>query len=299
MGNHAKFFIIDDKCCYIGSQNMYIANLAEWGVLIDDEETVGTVLNDYWIPMWRASHNPGAPDVNVDQVLENLGVDRSGENMSEEEKQEVLIKVLRQQMKTGGNGVTPDCGEIARRFGVGEDQVIALMEEEGFKPPKYAWKNYKKGDELPANALEAGETETDGKVYVARSLEGEPGKLNVDGDNCHNLWCHTAGCLEEGQVFVVLDADAPLDWVQCEKGGAIPKGAVCAGRTETDGRCFVARFDGSCGKANTSAGRINNFWRHANTGWFSGDTDKSEAGEVLCIDPKETPTGGHWWNQLF
>ena len=30
VGMHAKHFIIDDVCTYIGSQNLYICDLAEW-----------------------------------------------------------------------------------------------------------------------------------------------------------------------------------------------------------------------------------------------------------------------------
>jgi hypothetical protein len=44
----AKHFIIDDVCCYIGSQNMYICDLAEWGVVIDDARRVQAIREEYW-----------------------------------------------------------------------------------------------------------------------------------------------------------------------------------------------------------------------------------------------------------
>ena len=44
----AKHFIIDDICCYIGSQNLYICDLAEWGVVIDDAPSVKKIKEEYW-----------------------------------------------------------------------------------------------------------------------------------------------------------------------------------------------------------------------------------------------------------
>lgn len=35
IGLHSKHFIVDDKCCYIGSQNLYMCDLAEWGIVVD------------------------------------------------------------------------------------------------------------------------------------------------------------------------------------------------------------------------------------------------------------------------
>ena len=55
IGNHAKFLIADDQAAYIGSQNLYVAQLAEHGVLIDDAETVSRIIETYWSPMWRFS----------------------------------------------------------------------------------------------------------------------------------------------------------------------------------------------------------------------------------------------------
>ena len=43
IGLHSKHFIVDDRCCYIGSQNLYDCDLAEWGVVIDDREVVNEI----------------------------------------------------------------------------------------------------------------------------------------------------------------------------------------------------------------------------------------------------------------
>eukprot|EP00578_Thalassiosira_sp_NH16_P001253 CAMPEP_0181131218 /NCGR_PEP_ID=MMETSP1071-20121207/30305_1 /TAXON_ID=35127 /ORGANISM="Thalassiosira sp., Strain NH16" /LENGTH=715 /DNA_ID=CAMNT_0023217391 /DNA_START=318 /DNA_END=2465 /DNA_ORIENTATION=- len=77
IGLHSKHFIVDDRCCYIGSQNLYDADLAEWGVMIDDEDEVGKILSDYFVPMWRNSYIPGL-DVDVERVMDGLNVDRDG-----------------------------------------------------------------------------------------------------------------------------------------------------------------------------------------------------------------------------
>ena len=48
IGLHSKHFIVDDTCCYIGSQNLYMCDLAEWGIVVDSEEEVKKIMNDYF-----------------------------------------------------------------------------------------------------------------------------------------------------------------------------------------------------------------------------------------------------------
>jgi len=55
MGNHSKLWIADGKAFYVGSQNLYISNLFEWGLLVDDETQTQEVIDDYWGPMWEHS----------------------------------------------------------------------------------------------------------------------------------------------------------------------------------------------------------------------------------------------------
>jgi len=82
MGNHAKHFIIDDRAYYVGSQNLYVCDLAEWGVLTDDEKQTKKMMSEYWTPMWKASFTP--EDCDLDEVLdpESLSIDRNGEKPS-------------------------------------------------------------------------------------------------------------------------------------------------------------------------------------------------------------------------
>jgi len=76
MGFHAKHFIIDDVTAYIGSQNLYVCDLAEWGVVVDDEEATKAMMEEYWTPMWNYSFT--GEDSDVDAVMDGLDIDRDG-----------------------------------------------------------------------------------------------------------------------------------------------------------------------------------------------------------------------------
>lgn len=81
MGLHSKHFVVDGVAAYIGSQNLYVCDLAEWGVLIDDEETVKKFMDEYWSPMWE--HSNTGEDVDVDAVMDGLDIDRDGADPSD------------------------------------------------------------------------------------------------------------------------------------------------------------------------------------------------------------------------
>eukprot|EP00980_Cylindrotheca_fusiformis_P015997 scaffold4703_cov108-Cylindrotheca_fusiformis.AAC.5 len=74
VGLHTKHFIVDDTCAYIGSQNLYMSDLAEWGVVIDHPATVQKIKMDFWDPMWHCSYR--AEDCNVDEVMDGMKIDR-------------------------------------------------------------------------------------------------------------------------------------------------------------------------------------------------------------------------------
>ena len=77
IGLHSKHFIIDDICCYIGSQNLYVCDLAEWGIVVDDKEAVQGIKKTYFDEIWKNSYIQ--LDCDVDAVMDGLGVDRNGE----------------------------------------------------------------------------------------------------------------------------------------------------------------------------------------------------------------------------
>ena len=55
VGNHAKLLVADDTTFYLGSQNLYLSDLAEFGLIVDDEEITAELMEDYWTPMWTTS----------------------------------------------------------------------------------------------------------------------------------------------------------------------------------------------------------------------------------------------------
>jgi len=59
------------------------------GVLIDNEEAVKKIKEEYWDPMWKHSYT--GKDVDVQAVMDGLDIDRDGENpdnVSPEQKAE-------------------------------------------------------------------------------------------------------------------------------------------------------------------------------------------------------------------
>lgn len=100
VANHSKIFIVDDICYYIGSQNLYIADLAEWGIIIDDAAQTQKILADYWEPMWDMSFArlpEASRDCNVEKVLKGCSLDRSAlpdESCSPETREAILLKKL-------------------------------------------------------------------------------------------------------------------------------------------------------------------------------------------------------------
>ena len=56
-----------------------MCDLAEWGIVVDSEVEVKKMLDDYFFPMWKNSFT--GEDVNVDEVMDGLNVDRDGEDI--------------------------------------------------------------------------------------------------------------------------------------------------------------------------------------------------------------------------
>jgi phosphatidylserine/phosphatidylglycerophosphate/cardiolipin synthase-like enzyme len=95
----AKHFIIDDICCYVGSQNFYICDLAEWGVVIDDREKTAALKSQYWDPMWKVSYT--TVDCEVDSVMDGLSIDRSAPSKMEMTK--LQLQQARERMRATQN----------------------------------------------------------------------------------------------------------------------------------------------------------------------------------------------------
>ena len=48
LANHAKVLVADDLAYYVGSQNMYAANLAEYGVIVDSPSETKRFVSTFW-----------------------------------------------------------------------------------------------------------------------------------------------------------------------------------------------------------------------------------------------------------
>jgi phosphatidylserine/phosphatidylglycerophosphate/cardiolipin synthase-like enzyme len=55
IGNHGKFWMVDDRYFYIGSDNLYPVDLQEFGYIVDDAAAAAEIKRDYWNPLWRWS----------------------------------------------------------------------------------------------------------------------------------------------------------------------------------------------------------------------------------------------------
>jgi hypothetical protein len=58
-----------------------LCDLAEWGVVIDDEESVKSIKAQYWDLMWKTSYK--IDDCEVDKVMDGLKISREAANQLE------------------------------------------------------------------------------------------------------------------------------------------------------------------------------------------------------------------------
>jgi hypothetical protein len=55
LGVHAKFWMVDERAFYIGSENLYPTELQEFGYIVENRLAVQTALRDYWNKVWEWS----------------------------------------------------------------------------------------------------------------------------------------------------------------------------------------------------------------------------------------------------
>lgn len=53
--NHAKFLMIDTQTFYVGSQNLYSSDLAEFGFIVDSASMSQVAEETFWAPLWKYS----------------------------------------------------------------------------------------------------------------------------------------------------------------------------------------------------------------------------------------------------
>ena len=55
IGTHAKFWMVDERAFYIGSENLYPVELQEFGYVIEDASAAAELRRSYWDQIWRWS----------------------------------------------------------------------------------------------------------------------------------------------------------------------------------------------------------------------------------------------------
>lgn len=55
IGVHAKFWMVDERAFYIGSENLYPAELQEFGYIVEDTSAAAQARRDYWDQAWKWS----------------------------------------------------------------------------------------------------------------------------------------------------------------------------------------------------------------------------------------------------
>jgi phosphatidylserine/phosphatidylglycerophosphate/cardiolipin synthase-like enzyme len=69
IANHSKFWMVDDRIFYIGSDNMYPVNLQEFGYIVDDREAARQLIDAYWTPLWQWSQKAAVSGLGVKNCI--------------------------------------------------------------------------------------------------------------------------------------------------------------------------------------------------------------------------------------
>jgi phosphatidylserine/phosphatidylglycerophosphate/cardiolipin synthase-like enzyme len=69
IANHAKFWMVDGRTFYVGSDNMYPVNLQEFGYIVDDPKAAQDVTDAYWAPLWRWSSKAAVSGPGVENCI--------------------------------------------------------------------------------------------------------------------------------------------------------------------------------------------------------------------------------------
>ena len=115
----------------------------------------------------------------------------------------------------------------------------------------FQWIVLKRGDSLPKNAVYAGVTAVDGKMYVAK-MDNSPGKVNLKDGKIWNFWSQNYNSRQESEVLVV---NGKCIWKEINQGDLIPENAVHVG------------YDYNLHKV-----------------WVGKDITTDEPGKITCID---------------
>lgn len=69
IANHAKFWMVDERTFYVGSDNMYPVNLQEFGYIVDDSRAAAEIKAAYWDRVWEWSRNTAVSGRGVENCI--------------------------------------------------------------------------------------------------------------------------------------------------------------------------------------------------------------------------------------
>jgi hypothetical protein len=141
-----------------------------------------------------------------------------------------------------------------------------LKDEEIIEENEIKWIPKKRGDKIHDLSVFAGNTKTDGKVYIGK-IDKSPGKVNIDKNKIWNYWIQNIGSSESGKMLVV---NCKYEWQNIQRGKKIPENAVYCGKDESNDDVWVGKsYDNEAGKINctykdenTDEPIMHNFWCH-------------------------------------
>jgi phosphatidylserine/phosphatidylglycerophosphate/cardiolipin synthase-like enzyme len=69
MALHTKFWMVDGRVFYVGSDNMYPVNLQEFGYIVDDAKAAQALTDAYWTPLWQWSSKAAVSGPGVEKCI--------------------------------------------------------------------------------------------------------------------------------------------------------------------------------------------------------------------------------------
>lgn len=69
IATHAKFWMVDGRVFYVGSDNMYPVNLQEFGYIVDDTKAAQEIADAWWKPLWQWSSKAAASGAGVEKCI--------------------------------------------------------------------------------------------------------------------------------------------------------------------------------------------------------------------------------------
>ena len=151
----------------------------------------------------------------------------------------------------------------------------------------YEWKVMKRGDTVPENAVYAGITNDDGKVYVAK-MDNSPGKVNLNNGKIWNFWSESYSSRQESEVLIV---HGNCIWREINQGDIIPENAVFGGYDYKQHKVWVGKDITTdepgkitCLDSSDDKPKMCRLWCHSY--YRTSDVQKAK---ILLVEPEPAP----------